>query len=367
MAYRFDAGQPIPDEVRRVFFEEIDSAIKQLTKRKDKDCDESIHEARKSVKKLRGLLRLVTPLIGKGTYRKENQQLGGIGRKLSELRDARAMIEIFEAVVKEAETQETLDTDLVQSIRGRLEQHKSETEQNIDVEETLNAAVVALQAVRGHVNDYQLTERGFECLERGLKNVYRRGRRAMKQAAKTSTADDLHNWRKRVKDHWYHVRLLGDLDIPFVHTREDELKRLETWLGDDHNLVVLRETIDDRRAEFGHPKQVRQFLAITKRHGGEMREKALALGEHLYGLKPKQLLRELVKAQEIWPAESGDAHMANSHLAASQDGANQQSNESEQQFVPSQNVNGDDLGRIKQPRKKAGSVPSQRSRAKARA
>src|SRR3954463_6564818 len=137
MAYRFDAGQPIPDEVRRVFFEEIDSAIKQLTIRKDKDRDESIHEARKSVKKLRGLLRLVTPLIGKGTYRKENQQLGGIGRKLSELRDARAMIEIFEAVVKEAETQEKLDTDLVQSIRGRLEQHKSETEQNIDVEETL--------------------------------------------------------------------------------------------------------------------------------------------------------------------------------------------------------------------------------------
>jgi len=366
MAYRFDAGQPIPDEVRRVFFEEIDSAIKQLTIRKDKDRDESIHEARKSVKKLRGLLRLVTPLIGKGTYRKENQQLGGIGRKLSELRDARAMIEIFEAVVKEAETQEKLDTDLVQSIRGRLEQHKSETEQNIDVEETLNAAVVALQTVRGHVNDYQLTERGFESLERGLKNVYRRGRRAMKQTAKTSTADDFHNWRKRVKDHWYHVRLLGDLDIPFVHTREDELKRLETWLGDDHNLVVLRETIDRDHANFGHPKQVRKFLAITKQHGQELREKALELGGYLYGVKPKQLLRDLSEAREIWPAESVDASADVSKLAVSPNGADQRSHGSELKSMPSQNVNGDP-GRVRQPRKKAGSVPSQRSRAKARA
>jgi CHAD domain-containing protein len=348
MAYRFDAGQPISQEIRRVFFEEIDSAVKQLTKRGDQERDESIHEARKSIKKLRGLLRLIKPLIGKGTYRRENQALGDIGRKLSQLRDARAIIEIFEAVVKEAEARKALDGDLVQSIRGRLEEHKSETEQRINVEETLSSAVAALQAVSGHVDDYQLTERGFESLERGLKDVYRRGRRAMKQAVKTPAADHFHDWRKRVKDHWYHVRLLGALNTAFIETREDDLKKLETWLGDDHNLAVLRDTIDNDRARFGHPKQVRQFLVLMKQHGQELREKALELGEHLYGLKPKRLVSEFPKAREIWPPESGDVHASVSMIAA-----------------PTASLQMAESGR--QPRKKVASAPSQRSRAKARA
>jgi CHAD domain-containing protein len=365
MAYRFDAGQPIPKEVRRIFFEEIDSAVKQLTKGKDRD--ESIHEARKSVKKLRGLLRIITPLIGKGTYRKENRKLGGIGRKLSELRDAHVIVEIFEAVVKEAEAHQTFDGELVRSLRSRLEAHKSETEQKINVDETLRSAVSSLQSIRGHVDDYQLDGRGFESLERGFKDVYRRGRKAMKQAAKTPNADNFHNWRKRVKDHWYHMRLLGALNSSFIDAREGELKKLETWLGDDHNLVVLRETIDDGRAELDDPEQVRQFLAVAKQHGQNLRQKALALGEQLYALKPKQLLKELVKAREIWPAESGNAHTDPSSLAASSIGTDQQSAGSESaSVIPAQN-NGRDSDRTRQQRKAAGSASPQRSRAKARA
>ena len=355
MAYRFDTGQSIPQEVRRVFFEEVDSAVKQLTIRGNKNRDESIHEARKSIKKLRGLLRLIAPLIGKQTYRKENQVLGDIGRKLSQLRDARAIIEIFETVVKEAEAQTTLDNDLLQSIRGCLEEHKSETEQKLNVEGTLGEAVAALQAVRGHVDHYQLTDSGFEGLERGLKNVYRRGRQAMKQAVKTPAADHFHDWRKRVKDHWYHMRLLGALNTAFVDMREDDLKKLETWLGDDHNVAVLRDTINSDDARFGHPKQVRPFLALMKQHGEELREKALDLGGHLYGLKPKRLVREFEIAREVWPAESD----------AVAKGASQQFHQEKPQSTPVRTANGNSGG--KPPRKKAASVSAPRSRAKAQA
>ncbi len=343
MAYRFDAEKTIGDEVRRVFFEEIDSAVEHLTKHGDQNRDESIHEARKSVKKLRGLLRLVTPLIGKGTYRKENQALRDIGRKLSDLRDARAIIEIFEAISKEAEPQQALDDDLVQSIRGRLEEHKSETEQKINVDGTLVSAVAALQAVRSHVDHYQLTAESIESLERGLKDVYRRGRKAMKQAVKAPVANNFHNWRKRVKDHWYHVRLLGTTNTAFAKTREDDLKKLETWLGDDHNLVVLRDTIDEDRARFGHPKLVRQFLALMKEHGQELRAKSLELGGHLYGLKPKELGRELLVPSS----------------------ANQHSPAVELPPAPPQAANNNASSR--QPRKKAASAPSQQSRTRARA
>ncbi len=339
MAYRLSAGQPLSDELRRVVFEEIDSAINHLTKRKDKDRDKSIHEARKSVKKLRGLLRLVTPLIGKKTYRKENGHLRDIGRKLSDLRDARAVMETFEAVVKETEPRKALPEDLTQSIRGRLEKHKSETEQALDVEGTLNSAVAALQTVREHAHSYQLDVSGFEGLERGFKSIYRRGRKAMKQARRNPVSEEFHNWRKRVKDHWYHVRLLSGLNTAFADTREGDLNRLETWLGDDHNLVVLQGIIGNGHAGFRDSKQIREFLSVTEQHGQQLREKAMALGQDLYRFKVKQLWRELAM-KGASSDESVNVQVDGGPLAASSNGA-------------------------KQPKKKAGSVPSRQSRVKA--
>ena len=59
MAYRFRHGESVPDAIRRVAREELRSAVRSLTGRGAKNRDEAVHEARKSVKKLRALLRLV--------------------------------------------------------------------------------------------------------------------------------------------------------------------------------------------------------------------------------------------------------------------------------------------------------------------
>jgi hypothetical protein len=54
-----------------------------------------------------------------------------------------------------------------------------------------------------------------------------------------ANSDDarFHTWRRRVKDHWYHMRLLEHLNAT-AHARARRLTRLEAWLGDDHNLVL---------------------------------------------------------------------------------------------------------------------------------
>lgn len=305
MAYCLRAGRPVGPEIQRIIFEEIDSAQRCLTRSKDENRDNNVHEARKSIKKLRGLLRLIQPLIGK-SYKKEDRHLRDIGRQLSELRDASAVIEVFEAVVKEVEPQNLLDDQLVQSIRPRLKAHKAEREQNIKVEETLNSVVAALRTLREYAGNYPLENRDFEDLERGLKDTYRRGRKAMALAEKTPTSETFHNWRKRIKDHWYHIRLFGALQTSFIKTREDDLKKLETWLGDDHNLVILREIIEHDRASFGQLKLIQHFLVITKQHGEELRSKAVELGKRLYEPKPKQFVKEFSKAREIWPPESNN-------------------------------------------------------------
>ena len=58
MAYRFNPRSPLDANLRRIAGEQIDKAIRDLTDTQG-DRNEGIHEARKRMKKLRGLLRLV--------------------------------------------------------------------------------------------------------------------------------------------------------------------------------------------------------------------------------------------------------------------------------------------------------------------
>src|SRR6185436_19449954 len=67
---------------------------------------------------------------------------------------------------------------------------------------------------------------------------YRRSHNAMKRARVTGQSATLHRWRKEVKTLWYQLRLARPL-MTGVAPLIGELNRLETELGDHHNLVVL--------------------------------------------------------------------------------------------------------------------------------
>ena len=58
-AFRLSPGRPLPDEVRRVARGRIDHALDELRGKSDSTREEAVHEARKDMKKLRALLRLV--------------------------------------------------------------------------------------------------------------------------------------------------------------------------------------------------------------------------------------------------------------------------------------------------------------------
>ncbi len=77
--------------------------------------------------------------------------------------------------------------------------------------------------------------------------------------------ENYHDWRKRVKDHWYHVRLLESLWTEVLEAREASLKNLETWLGDDHNLVVLCDKLTNEPEKYGEADGVQLFSDAGRR------------------------------------------------------------------------------------------------------
>src|SRR5579863_3060081 len=95
MAYRLERDESVISGIRRVIREEIDSAESHLAGKKKTTRDEAIHDARKSIKKVRATLRLIRHQLG-DSWKRENAHLRDIAARLSQFRDAFVIIETFD-------------------------------------------------------------------------------------------------------------------------------------------------------------------------------------------------------------------------------------------------------------------------------
>ena len=301
MSYRFTLEDSVNSNVHRIALEEIESALHLLSTAPLPERDHAVHEARKSVKKVRGLLRLVAGGLGK-IYRQENKRCRNIGRQLSTLRDAAALLEILDQLFPYKHP-EALDSQsagqATRAIRHALASEKRSLEMGPHAQKIIDRSVLELSAALQRVPAWTLADEGFDAIAPGLRRTYRRGRRALAKAVRHPTAQTYHGLRKRVKDHWYHVRLLADLSPEQMLGRTQQLKKLETYLGDDHNLAVLRVKLENQPEHYDSDQSMACFLPLLEQQQAQFRFDSLALASHLYQQKPSVFLAEMT---QLWKA-----------------------------------------------------------------
>ena len=286
MPYHLKPGERVPAGVKRIAREEIEAAVRQLTGKGEADRDEAIHEARKSMKKIRGLLRLMRGELGE-IYRQENTFLREAGFRLSQFRDARAMLEAFDGMRRKYRGE--LGRGRFASIRRGLIARKARAERQGGVENVLNGVAAALRQSDRRVETWPLAADGFAAIAPGFEATFRRGRKALARARKHPSPENYHEWRKRVKNHWYQVRLLEGVWDGTMPAYERRLKDLETWLGEDHNLVVLEEKVMAEPGFYGRQPEIWLFIKLIGKYHKELRGNALAEGARIYDAKPRQL------------------------------------------------------------------------------
>jgi CHAD domain-containing protein len=296
MAYRLKRGESVIRGLKRVAREEMEQAGGQLSGHKKPGRDEAIHDARKSIKKVRALLRLASA-EQEGIYGRENARLRDIARRLSKFRDAFAIIETFDELKKKfpPETRNKLG-----SVRLALTKRRSQSAREEDVGIVILEAATALRRAAKRVKTWPLRADGFAAIGPGLEETFRAGRKALARVRKDARADNLHELRKRVKDHWYHLRLLEDLWTDVIKATENSLKDLETLLGNDHNLVVLGETIMADPAFYGEKKAIDLTIHLIEKYQKELREQSLVLAARIYEEKPRALTRRMAGLWDAW-------------------------------------------------------------------
>lgn len=299
MAYRLERAEAVNAGLRRVVREQIESASDYLSGKKKTTRDEAIHTARKSIKKVRATLRLA--LRDMGESRTEHARLRDTAARISEFRDALVVIATFDELNKKYRGE--AGAARLRSIRAGLVRRKQEAAREEDTGPVVKAAAEALRKTSNRVSKWRLKSEGFTAIAPGLEETYRAGRRTLAAAHKDGNAEKLHQLRKRVKDHWYHVRLLEGLWAEMMDAYEKSLKDLETWLGEDHNLTVLRDKIAVEPGFYGKQQDIALVFDLISRYQKELREKALPLAERIYEEKPREFMRRIKRLWNIWQGE----------------------------------------------------------------
>ena len=96
MAYRLAKSQDtVQDGVRKIATDLIDKAIDAAKQRRSPE--QTVHELRKTCKRLRGLIRLVRPVFA--DYHTENAAFRDASRTLSYLRDTAVLIQTYDSLL----------------------------------------------------------------------------------------------------------------------------------------------------------------------------------------------------------------------------------------------------------------------------
>lgn len=301
MSYRLTAEETIPQGIRRIVYEQIDKAATELTD-DALSRHESVHQARKRFKKIRGVLRLVRPALGE-VYQAENTCYRDMGRELSRIRDATALIETYDRLHDTYE--DYLDADALQPIRETLvERRQVIVDEKEDLEERIQSVQAGLHDARERVADWPLTTDRFSSLGPGLKKTYRRGRKAFAKAYETPTAERFHEWRKRVKYHWYHTRLLQNVWSRLMKSYRRSLKDLSDLLGYHHDFAVFRRTLLDQPDAFGGRRDLQVLLGLIDRRRLELEARSEPLGQRIFTEKPEHMHTRIHAYWDAWRKET---------------------------------------------------------------
>ena len=280
--YRLELDESAPDGIRRIAAGRAAKARKKLGEVEGEDGAAAIHGARKDLKKLRSVLRLVRAALGEKAYRAQNRRYRDAGRLLSDTRDAEVKVETLDDL--ERRFGEEFPSAVAAPWRADLERERyaALADAGGEVTERVERATVEIDAGRNEIGLWELGEDSWKLVAPGLLKAYAAGREDLERMRKKPSDEGVHEWRKRAKDLWYQLRILRELWPEVLGETADQAHDLADLLGDHHDLAVLAEDLEAR--DVIEPEAIRELIA---RRQEELLASAVGIGARLYAEKPK--------------------------------------------------------------------------------
>lgn len=280
MSYRLKMGPKLTRSLAAAASRQLTGAIRQILTAGPGN-PEAVHQVRMHLKKARAVLRLVGSAFDE-RYAALNRALRDVARLLSAGRDDEILLETFGRLTAALPQDERTELAVVNErlARRRAAAMQIRTADRIQW-------LLALVRLQSALLPWPAT--GRAALAAGWRAGFKRARKSWLELAHDRDPEHVHEWRKRVKSHWYHARLLRGHTPDGSRQRRRQLRNLSVLLGEFHDLAVLRDQMELRPGDFGGPAQVACFERLAAAEQSRLLDLALVLGGELFDRKPPQL------------------------------------------------------------------------------
>jgi len=295
MAYCFKRKESIPKAIRRIGNERVLHAFECVA-----DCrqGEAIHSARKDIKKIRALLRLVRAETRGREFGLITKRLRKTAQLLAEPRDAYIKLATLTSLSRHFKGQ--LAPRALRHIRAELRKDFEDEMRSFAKKRTARAIRRRLGRVQKQLKCLEVPSKGWKALREGVRTAYLDGRQAYQSALKTPSSKNFHEWRKRAKDLWYQVTLMRRIWPEQMDALARDLDMLGEHLGDDHDLVMLRHALQKMCIQKRQPLEVEVLHGLVEERQRELRDAALAIGTRFYAEKPAAFCNRLAGYWKVW-------------------------------------------------------------------
>jgi CHAD domain-containing protein len=288
MAFRLKLREPLPEGLKRVFSEQIDSALRMCEK-PARQRGVTVHEVRKHLKKLRAAMRLAVGEVGKNCHACEDRCVRKIGRLVSDLRDSQVRLQTFV---------ELRD----QTAKKPEQQLFPRTEELLLLErESFSAAfagwqtqaIPQLERVKARLMDWPLEGLTWKQICGAVAKIYKRGQRGLAKTIADPVPENFHEWRKRVKDIWYQLRILQPLNRVVLEEMAHDAEVLGELLGREHDLDFLLARLEKESGDEALAGELAQLQKLITKRCKRLRRDALELGRRFYAEPAKAFAKRI--------------------------------------------------------------------------
>jgi CHAD domain-containing protein len=301
MSYRLENNETLSFGFKRIVLEHIDKSVFNLSKGNG-SFNEDVHDTRKNFKKIRTVLRLVRSNLGEESFQVENSFYRSTGRTLSDLRDSSVLILTFDKLLKNSEL-EMSNFDFSVFRNFLIEKHKNISAAKSKKSIVINSLSTDLLLSRSRVFDWSFSGDSFRIIKKDLLRIYENGQTFMYAVLSEAVKENVHEWRKRVKDLWYTIRILSNLWPEIMSPLVILLGKLSDTLGDANDLFLLKERIISNESKFKDNQHTRELINFIDKRIIDLLREARSIGRKIYSENSNYFIGRMKNYFDIWRSE----------------------------------------------------------------
>ncbi len=231
LSFRLRVNERVGAAMRRALSADLQDSVALLDGGPG-SLEERIHKVRRRLKRDRSLMRVFAPAAPK-LSRQIRLKLRNAGRALAGLREGHALAEAAASLCKKLDAHsEAIVIAAATTAKG---------EAPADDRKVIDSAIALIGEAALTVDELP-RKRGRRLLDRALARAHRRVRKARRTASRSGATEDLHEWRKELKD-LTHLSRFAQRRLGSGRRIGDWARDAEQLLGDDRDLAILRSRV----------------------------------------------------------------------------------------------------------------------------